>query len=359
MTHADRTSATLPTGLPPLDVEPGPAVVEPLPADRPVRWGILATGKIARAFATALGLVPDAEIAAVAARRVESAREFAAEYGAGTAYGSYRELVEDPDVDVVYVASPHGLHREHALMALEAGKPVLCEKALTLNARHAAELVALAREKQLFLMEAMWMRCNPTIRRIQQVLATGALGTVTQVRADLGFRVVAPPTDRLLAPDLGGGALLDMGVYPLTFAHLFLGEPSQVAAAATLSDLGVDLNLALALAYESGAVASLTASMTGPSPRTASVVTELGRFDLPDPFHHPTEVTWTSGDHTETLGEPLIGGGLAHEAIEVIRCLRSGEVESPLVPLDESVALLGLTDRIREQIGVSYPGDLD
>ena len=230
----------LPSGLPPLDVTPGPSVVEPLPADRPVRWGILATGKIARAFATALGLVPDAEIAAVAARRIETAREFAAEHGAGTAYGSYRELVEDPDVDVVYVASPHGLHREHVLMALESGKPVLCEKALTLNARHAAELVAVAREKQLFLMEAMWMRCNPTIRRIQQVLATGQIGSVTQVRADLGFRVVAPPTDRLLDPALGGGALLDMGVYPLTFAHLFLGEPSQVAAAATLSDLGVD-----------------------------------------------------------------------------------------------------------------------
>lgn len=353
------TPVALPNDLPPLDVTPGPSVAPPLPADRPVRWGILATGKIARAFATALGLVPEAEIAAVAARRLESAQAFAGEFGAGTAYGGYRDLVEDPDVDVVYVASPHGLHREHALMALEAGKPVLCEKALTLNARHAAELVAVAREKQLFLMEAMWMRCNPTIRRLQQVLATGALGSVTQVRADLGFRVLAPSTDRLLAPDLGGGALLDMGVYPVTFAHLFLGAPSLVTAAATLSDLGVDLNLALAFAYDSGAVASLTASMTGPSPRTASIVTELGRFDLPDPFHHPTSVTWTSGEHSETLGEPLIGGGLAHEAIEVIRCLRNGEIESPLVPLDESVALLGLTDRIREQIGVSYPGDLD
>jgi predicted dehydrogenase len=349
----------LPSGLPPLEVTPGPAVAPPLPADRPVRWGILATGKIARAFATALGLVPDAEIAAVAARRLESAREFADDFGAGTAYGSYRELVEDPDVDVVYVASPHGLHHEHALMALEAGKPVLCEKALTLNARQAAELVSVAREKQLFLMEAMWMRCNPTVRRIQQVLATGEVGRVTQVRADLGFRVVAPPTDRLLDPALGGGALLDMGVYPLTFAHLFLGEPSQVCAAATLSELGVDLNLALALGYDSGAVASLTASMTGPSPRTASIATELGRFDLADSFHHPTSVTWTSGEHTETFGEPLIGGGLAHEAIEVNRCLRAGEVESPLVPLDETVALMGLMDRIREQIGVRYPGDLD
>ena len=173
--------------------------------------------------------MPDAEIAAVGARSLESAREFAAEYGVRTAYGDYRAVVEDPDVDVVYIGTPHALHHEHAMLALEAGKPVLCEKALTLTAAEAAELVAVAREKQLFLMEAMWMRCNPTIRRLQQVLATGALGAVTQVRADLGFRVEKPPTDRLLDPSLGGGALLDMGIYPLTFAHLFLGEPAQVA----------------------------------------------------------------------------------------------------------------------------------
>lgn len=350
---------SLPRDLPPLDVPPGPTVATPLPHDRPVRWGILATGKIAQAFATALALVPDARIAAVGARRLESAEAFAARYGARTAYGDYRQVVEDPDVDVVYVATPHSLHHEHARLALDAGKPVLCEKALTLDAAQAADLVAVAREKQLFLMEAMWMRCNPTIRRIQQALATGELGTVTQVRADLGFRVDMPPTDRLLDPELGGGALLDMGIYPLTFAHLFLGEPSQVAAAATLSDLGVDLNIALALAYDSGAVASLSASMTGPSPRTASIATDVGRFDLADSFHHPEVATWTSGDLTETLGAPLIGGGLAHEAIEVIRCLRSGEIESPLVPLDESVALMRLLDRIRQQIGVRYPGDLD
>jgi len=347
----------LPTDLPPLEVTPGPRVAEPLPADRPVRWGILATGKIANAFATALGLVDDAQIAAVAARRLESAEAFAAQYGAGTAYGDYRALVEDPEVDVVYVATPHALHHEHVLMALEAGKAVLCEKALTLTEAQAAELVAVAREKQLFLMEAMWMRCNPMIRRLQQVLASGALGPVTQIRADLGFRVDAPATDRLLAPELGGGALLDMGIYPLTFAQLFLGEPATVAAAGALSDLGVDLNIALALAYDSGAVASLTASMTGPSPRTASIATDVGRFDLADSFHHPTTATWVSGEHTETLHEPMLGGGLAHEAIEVMRCLRNGETESPLVPLDESVALMGLMDRLRSDLGVRYDAD--
>ncbi len=347
----------LPTDLPPLEVTPGPRVADPLPADRPVRWGILATGKIANAFAAALGLLDDAEIAAVAARRLESAEAFAGQYGAGTAYGDYRALVEDPDVDVVYVATPHALHHEHVLMALEAGKAVLCEKALTLTEQQAAELVAVARAKRLFLMEAMWMRCNPMIRRLQQVLATGELGPVTQVRADLGFRVDKPDTDRLLAPDLGGGALLDMGIYPLTFAQLFLGRPSTVAAAGTLSGLGVDLNIALALAYDNGAVAALTASMTGPSPRTASIATDVGRFDLADSFHHPTTATWVSGDHTETLHEPMIGEGLAHEALEVMRCLRHGETESPLMPLDESVAMMALMDGIRRDLGVRYDAD--
>ena len=355
---------TLPTDLPPLDVTPGPVRATPLPADRPVRWGILATGKIATAFAENLALLPECEIAAVGARRLESAEAFAATHGAARAYGDYRALVEDPDVDVVYVATPHALHREHVELALGAGKPVLCEKAFTLDAADAEHLVALAREKNIFLMEAMWMRCNPLVRRLQQLLGSGALGEVRQVRADLGFVVDKPPTDRLLDPALGGGALLDMGIYPLTFAHLFLGEPAGIAATAVLSESGIDLNLAVGLRYDNGAISSLTSTMTAWSPRTASIATDRGRIDVPEPFHHPTTVTWTplGGDpdfapppepQPITEGE-LIGTGLAHEALEVVRCLRNGETESPLVPLDDTVALMRQMDRIREQIGLRY-----
>src|SRR5664279_4976313 len=200
----------LPT-LPSFDLPPGPRITDPLPSDRPVRWGILATGKIARSFAQDLALLPDAQIAAVGSRRLASAEEFANEYDVAAAYGSYEELVADPTVDVVYVATPHALHKQHVLMAFDAGKPVLCEKALTLNARDAEELVSVAREKQLFFMEAMWMRCNPVIRRLQQLSAGGHLGQIQQVRADLGSFVDLPSTDRMLAPELGGGALLDMG----------------------------------------------------------------------------------------------------------------------------------------------------
>lgn len=365
-TSISSAAPSLADRLPSLEVSPGPSRAEPLPADRPVRWGILSTGKIATAFVRNLALLEECEVAAVGARRRDTADAFAGEHGIATAYGDYRALVEDPAVDVVYVATPHALHKEHVLLALEAGKPVLCEKAFTLDAPDAEELVAEGRKRNLFLMEAMWMRCNPVVRRMQQLVVSGAVGQVRQVRADLGFVVDKPPTDRLLDPRLGGGALLDMGVYPLTFAWLFLGEPSSVAATAVLSEAGVDLNLSLSMGYESGAVAALTSTMTAWSPRTASIATDRGRIDVPAPFHHPTSVTWTPSDSDPDLGlaaepleisEPLIGTGLAHEALEVVRCLRNGETESPLVPLDDTVALMRQMDRIRDQIGVRYASD--
>jgi len=344
--------------LPAPDVAPGPRLTEPLPEHRPVRWGILATGKIAHAFARNLALVPDADLVAVASRRLDSARDFAATFGAAAAYGSYEELVADPSVDVVYVATPHALHKENVLMAFDAGMPVLCEKTLTLNAREAEELVEVAREKRLFLMEGMWMRCNPLIRRLRHLADSGALGRIQQVRADLGFLVDRPETDRLLAPELGGGALLDMGVYPLTFARLFLGEPDRVEAVATMAPSGVDLNVAISLGYASGAVASLTSTMAAWSPRTASIATDTGRIDLGEGFHHPTAATWTTGSGaTQTFRDDVIGSGLANEAVEVVRCLRNGEIESPLVPLDETVALIRLMDRLRAKIGLRFAAD--
>jgi predicted dehydrogenase len=357
---------SLPDDLPPLEVTPGPSIAAPLPADRPVRWGILATGKIATSFVTDLALLEECEVAAVGARRQESADAFAAEHGIPAAFGDYRALVEDPDVDVVYVATPHALHREHVELALGAGKAVLCEKAVTLTAGDAEHLVALSRAKGLFLMEAMWMRCHPLIRRLQQLLGSGALGEVRQLRADLGSVVDEPPTDRMFDPALGGGALLDLGIYPLTFASLFLGEPSSLAATATLSDQGVDLDLAMSLGYHGGAVASLTATMTAWSPRNASIATDRGRIDLPAPFHHPASVAWTTVTEDADFGEEpapqeireeVLGRGYAHEALEVVRCLRSGEVESPLVPLDDTVALMRQMDVVRERIGVRYPGE--
>jgi predicted dehydrogenase len=227
-------------------------------------WGILATGRIAHGFARDLHRVPGARVAAVGSRRAASAEAFAAEHGGPDcrAHGSYEALVEDPAVDVVYVASPHALHLEHARLALRAGKHVLCEKPLTLNTAEAEAMVALAREHDRFLMEAMWMACHPVLRAVCDGLAQGRFGRPRQLHADLGFVVERPAGDRLVEPELGAGALLDMGVYPLTLADLLLGPAEQLTAVAGLSDTGFDLDVAIAGRYAGGATAALTASMT-------------------------------------------------------------------------------------------------
>lgn len=328
-----------------------------------IGWGILATGKIARGFATNLRQTPGARIAAVGSRSLTGAQAFVDEYAERDtrAHSSYAEMVADPDVDVVYIASPHSMHLEHARLAFDAGKPVLCEKALTLNTRDSEEMIRLAGERGLFLMEAMWMACNPHILALLAGLREGRFGTPLQVHADLGFIVDRPPTDRVLDPALGGGALLDMGIYPLTFAHLVLGEPEQLVAVAGLSDQGVDRDLAIAGRYAGGAVAALTASMSSMSPRTATIATDQGQIDLGPGFHNPPTITFTPADGSGQIhvasDEPLIGTGLGNEAAEVMRCLRAGLLESPLVPHAQTLSLMRQMDNIRAQIGVRYAAD--
>ncbi len=324
-----------------------------------ITWGILATGKIAKAFTRDLQVLPDARVGAVASRTQESAEEFAAAFAIPTAYADYERLAEDPSLDIVYVASPHGLHHRHARMLLEAGKPVLCEKAVTLNADQAADLVRLAQDKGVFFMEAMWMACHPLIRHLRRLLHDGEFGRPRQLVADLGFVVDAPPTSRLLDPALGGGALLDVGIYPLTIAHLLLGEPTALAAVAELSDAGVDLDIAISARYADGAVAALTGSMTSLSPRSASIATNRGRLDVPADFHHPTHALWTDASgSTRRIDppEPVLGRGLANEAAEVMRCLRAGETQSPLVPHEQTLSIMRQMDEIRRLVGVRYPG---
>jgi len=324
------------------------------------RWGILATGKIAHTFATDLAVTPGHELAAVGSRRLEPAQAFAQRHGAAAAYGSYEELVADPDVDVIYVATPHALHLEHARLAFEAGKHVLCEKPLTLNIAEAEELVRLAREHDRFLMEAMWMACNPVVLRIAEDLRSGRFGVPRHVHAELGFRVDAGPEDRMFNPDLGGGALLDMGIYPLTFAHLMLGPASSLAAVATLSEAGVDLDVAVTGAYAGGALATMVASMTAWSSREASIATSLGRVHVPAQFHHPTHAFFVPADGEPERIEgdgPIIGIGYGNEIAEVGRCLQAGLRESPLVPLDRTLLLMRQLDDLRRQIGVRYAAD--
>ncbi|MET7602675.1 Gfo/Idh/MocA family oxidoreductase [Streptomyces avermitilis] len=326
-----------------------------------VRWGILATGGIAAAFAADLVDLPDAEVVAVASRSEESAKTFAERFGIPRAYGEWGALAEDEDVDVVYVATPHSAHRAAAGLCLEAGRGVLCEKAFTLNAREAEELVALARRHGGFLMEAMWMYCNPLVRRLKALVDDGAIGEVRTVQADFGLAGPFPPSHRLRDPAQGGGALLDLGVYPISFAQLLLGEPSDVVARAVLSEEGVDLQTGALLSWESGALASVHCSISGGTPVSASVTGSEGRIDIPHGFFFPDRfVLHRDGrDPEEFTADPAAGprNSLKHEAAEVMRALRAGETESPLVPLDGTLAVMRTLDAIRERIGVRYPGE--
>lgn len=333
------------------------ATARALPTDRPVRWGILATGKIASSFARDLALLDDHEVVAAGSRDVARAQAFVAEHGAPDArgYGSYEELVDDPAVDVVYVASPHGRHLQDATLCLDAGKAVLCEKALTLDAPSGRRLVEHARERGLFLAEAMWMRTNPTIREVQRLVADGAIGELGEVRAELGF-VADPAVARLWEPELGASALLDIGIYPLTFAHLLLGHPHTVAAAGSLHERGFDVAGGATMVHEGCAdhgitpVSSVAWTQLAQSDCTASVAGTEGRIEIPRRFHHPTSFTLVRGDHAEQVDVPVIGRGYAHEAVEVARCLREGRAESTLLPLDATLALQALMDAILLQL---------
>jgi predicted dehydrogenase len=321
-----------------------------------VGWGVLGPGRIARSFATDLLLVPNARLVATGSRDPQRAAAFATEFGGG-AHGSYEALVTDPQVDVVYVATPHSLHDEHVRLALESGKAVLCEKPMTLDAASTGALFDEAAARGLFLMEAMWMACHPTIRQLLRLLASGAYGTARQVHADLGFVVEADPTDRMMDPALGAGALLDMGIYPLTLAHLVLGEPERLEAVANLSAAGFDLDIAIAGLYAGGATAALTASMTSQSPRTATVATEIGCFELPPAAHHPDRIRWTSYAEGEGAGEwilpdaPVVGRGYGNEILEVHRCLRAGATTSELVPPAQTISVMRQMDTLRARIG--------
>ncbi|MFC3576550.1 Gfo/Idh/MocA family protein [Streptomyces yaanensis] len=330
-------------------------------ADGRVRWGILATGGIAAAFAADLVDLPDAEIVAVASRSEESAKAFAERFGIPRAYGEWDALAMDEDVDVVYVATPHSAHRAAAGLCLEAGRNVLCEKAFTLNAREAQELVALAKERDRFLMEAMWMYCHPLVRRLKALVDDGAIGEVRSVQADFGLAGPFPPSHRLRDPAQGGGALLDLGVYPVSFAQLLLGEPSDIVARAMLSDEGVDLQTGALLSWESGALASVHCSIHGGTPTSASVTGSKGRIDVPYGFFFPDHFLLHRDGHDpeEFRADPADGPrtSLKHEALEVMRALRAGETQSPLVPLDGTLAVMRTLDAIRDRIGVRYPGE--
>ncbi|GAA3937758.1 Gfo/Idh/MocA family oxidoreductase [Actinomadura viridis] len=316
-------------------------------ADKTIRWGILGTGGIAEVFTADLLRLEGHEVVAVGSRSTATAAAFADRHGIGRAHGSYAALAADPEVDVVYVATPHPVHFEPARLCVEAGRAVLVEKPLTTSAAEAARLADLAREHGVFVMEAMWTRFSPLIRRLHSLVGEGAIGDVSAIFADFSIAPPFDPAHRLWAAELAGGALLDLGCYVLSITWPLLGPPDTVQATAAPAPTGVDANTGILLGYRAGAVALLHCGLMGESPHTATIVGTKGRIELAAPFYRPEAMTLVrQGGERETFSVDLAGNGYTYQAEEVARCLRLGLTESPLLPLDESVAVLRVIDEI-------------
>lgn len=326
-----------------------------------IRWGILGTGKIAHKFATGLQSAPGAELVAIGSRTQETAETFADTYGAPHRHGSYEALAADSDVDVIYVATPHPQHKDATLLCLDHGKAVLCEKPIAMNLRQATQMVASAREKNLFLMEAMWTRFRPAVRKAVDLVDQGAIGTPELFTIAVGWASPFDLSSRLFDKGLGGGILLDGGVYPISLASHVLGSPQAIASLAHMAPSDVDDQAGVVLSYESGAIASIAFSSRVTPHSIATLIGTEGRIEFHEDWHKPEGLTLRRKDGSAesfdfTLSE---GNGYQYEAIHVMECLRAGKTESDIMPLDESLDVMKTLDAVREQWGLTYDADLE
>ncbi|MGB7449730.1 MAG: Gfo/Idh/MocA family oxidoreductase [Ornithinimicrobium sp.] len=323
-----------------------------------LRWGIVGPGGIARAVVPDFEHVEGARVTAVASRSLDRAQAFAQEFGIERSHGSYRALIDDPDVDVLYIATPHPQHMAVAVAALEAGKAVLVEKSLTATVEGAQTLIQAAQEQQVFAMEAMWTRFQPAVVATRKLIADGAIGDVRTVQADLGVQRDFDPGDRLFSKELGGGALLDLGVYVVSFAQHFLGAPDRLEVTGSLASTGVDLDAAMLLAYDDGRAGLVSCSLRGPTPGTARIIGTDGWIDVASRFHHPHTLTLTRPDEEpHVIENPPLGSGYSHELIEVGDCLRAGATESAVMPLRDSLVVQRLLNEACERLGVYHQDD--
>lgn len=323
-----------------------------------IRWGILSTGRIAGRLADTLRDLEGAELVAVGSRSLEAAQAFGEKYGIPRRYGSYEELAADPDVDVIYVASPHSHHYAHTLLCLEQGKHVLCEKAFAHNALEARRMIEKAREKGLFLMEAMWTRFLPHMVKLRELLARKAIGEVRMIQVSMGFRAQVGPEHRLLNPELAGGALLDVGVYPLSFTSMVWGKPERLDSQAYLGPTGVDEQAVLLLGYTDGRMAALISSLHTPTSMAAYLYGTEGYIEIPDPWYRAKGLVLHKDEHAKAIECPYEGHGDQFQAIEAMNCIRAGKLESEVMPLGETLSIMETMDALRAQWGLRYPGEL-
>jgi len=325
-----------------------------------IRWGIIGAGSIAARFAEALAALPDAETLAVGSRSQDSADRFAETHGFSRPYAGYEELAADPDVDVVYVATPHPFHAENIELCLLAGKSVLCEKPFTVNAAEARRVVGISRRRGLFLMEGMWTRFFPLMDRLRRVVSDRTIGEPRMLAVDFGFRAALDPTSRLFDPKLGGGAMLDVGVYCVSFASMVLGRPVRGTGYARLGETGVDEQFAAVLEHGGGRLSTITSGTRTATPQEATVMGTDGSVRVHSPWWKPEAMTISKpGEEDRTIEAPPEGNGFVYEAAEVMRCLRTGKTESEVMPLDETISVLVTMDGIRKTWGLRYPGEED
>lgn len=320
------------------------------------RWGILGAGGIARKFVTGVKALADHEVVAVGSRQQATADKFADEFGIPHRHASYEALAADPEVDAIYVATPHAMHKENTLTALRGGKHALVEKPFTINAVETKEIIAEAQSCKLFLMEAMWTRYIPLMVEVRRLIKEGAIGQVRMVSSDFGYRSSYRPESRTFDPTLGGGALLDVGVYPISLASMLLGTPDRISSMAELGKTGVDEQSAFILGYPSGQLAVLYTAVRTSTPQDAVIMGENGMIRVHPPFWIPKKMTLTiAGKAPQELEIPYEANGYNYEAAEVANCVRAGKLESDVMPLAESLSIMQTMDAIRAQWGMKYP----
>ena len=318
-------------------------------------WGILGPGGIAQAFAKDLTFIEGHTIGAVGSRSITNAQSFANTFG-GTAYGSYEELVADSSIDAIYVATPHPAHHDNVIMALNAGKPVLCEKPFAVNAKQAQAMVDAAAKNEVALMEAMWARFLPHYAKVREIVASGVLGPILSIHADHGQRLADQGIARLVDPQLAGGALLDLGIYPISFAHMILGNPSTITSTAVMTDRGVDAQTSMIFNYDNGAQAVLTTTMIEQTPCRAVVAGLHGWLEIDRTFYNPAimRVILNDGSVTE-YPSAYTGHGLREQAESFKQIVQSGAVESKVLTWKDTVDIMKSMDTVRSQIGLKYP----
>jgi predicted dehydrogenase len=323
-----------------------------------IKWGILGTGKIAHKFAADLRLVQQAELRAVASRSIEKAARFGAEFHAVKYYGTYLELANDPEIDVVYIATPHVFHCENTLMCLKAGKSVLCEKPMGMNAHEVGAMIRESKSSNLFLMEALWTRFIPATEKLIEVIEKGVVGEITRLQSDFGYAAGYDPESRLFNKKLGGGALLDIGLYPVYLSLLLMGMPASIRASAILTKSGVDASCVIHFGYENGTQADLEATLQENTPIEALIKGTKGSIKMHKRFHHTEKLIVTEfGKSPKILNIPYRGNGYFHEIEEVISCIQNHEIQSLKMPHSMSMDLITTLDKIRQEIDLTYEGD--